>query len=260
MEEEVVKGVKNIISMNNKTLKKIIEDSKAGSEIEISSLVTADAFKALMAYYGRGIIDLEEHTICDLMILCFYYNDTNLYKICKDYILNHMTVEIANHFLNKLPELEETSMADFMNVTNDFILYNGWILLEENKILSNTVDALTYILKIPNLIVPDERHLLKNLLYYYNSIHLKSNNNKMKSEFCDNFKTVLSCINWKVLDENDLIRKSYDIGFEKVLNSSNISPEINRLYFTPTKNQNLNKYLADIIFNDVYIEEIDRII
>lgn len=260
VEEKVIKGVKNIISMNNKTLRTLIEDSKAESEIPISSLVTADAFNTLLTYYGRGIIDLEEKTICDLMVLCFCYNEKNLYKICKNYILNHMTIEIANHFLNLLPELEKSSLSDIMDVTNNYIMYNGWVLLEEHKILTNTVDALIYILKIPNLIVADEKSLLNNLLQYYS---VKSKERRViRSDLQNCFKEIFNYINWSELDMDDLnlIRKSYIINDTKLLSYNNNSPENNRLYFTPTKSLKLNEYLADIILDDVFIDQIDRIL
>lgn len=168
MGSEEILCSKSILCGFNDSFAELIKDSKFTGTISLYEGCSSSAFYNLEKFYGSGQISLDESNVIDLLLICVIYKEIQLLKKCKDYVINHLSINIIIHILNKVNLLfEKNKNNDIKEVILDYLCLYGRKLLYDNIITNLTINALEFILSIPNLIIQNETYLLKQIFNYY---------------------------------------------------------------------------------------------
>lgn len=250
-----------MITKNN-VFASLINDEHCEEEIELYSIVTPEAFELLLVYYGRGVVNVDDNTVCDLMLLCFCYNEMELFKKCKKYVVDHMNLTIAKHFLDILPNINDKKFKEIIDIVREFLLGNGWEFLESGEIYDMNIPALKLILSIPYLVVNDEKEVLSNLLLYYTE--------NQKNDTDKKFQKLLPFIRWEEIPSSmiNVVKKKRVISDSQLLTYFNQESGVKRTYFSifllysleATSNAVLNNYIINFILKDEFLNDVDSII
>lgn len=223
---EEVEGVKSIISSQNQTLSAIINDEKASSIIPISERIKINSFKMLLRYYGYGKIILTDENVCNLLYCCLCYNEMNLSNICKEYILNHLSINLVINLLKNLePNLIESDNGEFKIKIESFIRDNSIRIFCESKSLSLSVDKLDYINSISDVVQQTEGFSLQNISKYYHNT-LKKICEKKEESLINKIKELSSIldenyISYKKMNEEDL-KNSVESDLQSFVSNCNL--------------------------------------
>lgn len=256
IEGEEVSSVSSLLCISNDRLKSIIEDDKVEKQILLPYQVTKNAFSLLCNYYGYGLIEINEENVSEVLMCCICLNEMKLLSICEKYVLNHENERIIMGILNLMENIPENYLCTMKLRMNDYISLNCTSFLNNNEILKNLrFENLEYILKIDNLLIPDEKYLLDKILNHYNeSIKIIEDKDKKYNEIMKN-------LNWKKINIYEIDDKYLDLIDLNLIKKSKSENPIKRKYgrIPHTENTILNKMILNGIKDMDKIKEMNCI-
>lgn len=171
VEDEIVYGVKSILSYNNSTLKHLIQKNGESDEvIVLDPCISLQGFHNLLIYYGLQKPTITKENLVDTIISSLYFNEKQLFESCKQFFISNIDDSLLNEMCIFLPKLNPSPLVqEFKDYINKYIQSNNICNLSEGRCKS--LELLNYMLDISNLEVPSEEYLLELLFHlYYDSI------------------------------------------------------------------------------------------
>lgn len=223
---EEVEGVKSLICSKNQTLASIINDEKVDSVIPIYERIKMNSFKMLLRYYSYGKIILTNENVCNLLYCCLCYNEIDLSDKCKEYILNHLSIELVISLLENLEtKLIDNDKGEFQIKVESFIRDNSVKILSEPNTLSLSIEALEYINSVSHVVEKEGGFSLQNISKYYNNIIGKVYEKKQE-KLIKNIKELNNLldknyIDYKKINEEDM-KISIDCDLQSFVTNSNL--------------------------------------
>lgn len=230
--------------MRNPIFKQLILDNKDEEVISLNLSITTDVFIEIEKYYGGGTVVVNDRNIMVFLKFCYFYEEYNLFKKCKHFIVNHMNYELMVEVLKFISLIQAKEFGDIKNEIDKYYQLHCYIYFNNNIYLNFDVESLEYILSLQHIIIKSENYLLDKVVEYYD----KKEENKSEN------LTLFQYINLQALDMNQLKPKIMKLLISSLPNEEESNKEndkiniIERYYLEPP--ENIDSNLRDILLQN----------
>lgn len=192
---ETMNGIKCVLCYSNEIFRKLLLDTQVEDPLPVAENISKESMMMLFQYYGGGIVEINEENVCGILLLSLYYNEKELFCELKDYVINHMNVDIVKDLLNNVMKIEK--LNELYDLCDNYIRDNIYLMIENEILNEICINGLKHILNLDNILVRNENTVLNSLLSYYkvNKSEIEENN-ELKNEFSE----LLEYVNWKKVD------------------------------------------------------------
>lgn len=175
---KIIYGNRCLLCINNKKIENLIKtNNNPQSPIILNVNLPVDIIEKLFKYYYCGGIDIDYNNVCEIMKVCSYFEESDIYYKCIKFIRNNMNIEITHTIINNIELFRNNQNKEIISKMEDYLRINYYNYINKcifiytiniiDGFLSYSLQQLNYLLTINDVILPNENVLLTELLKYY---------------------------------------------------------------------------------------------
>lgn len=168
---------------------------------EVDKRVSRFGFKTLLKFYGFDSVLINNDNIYEIITSSIVFEENRLLEHCKNYICKYNNQEMCLKLIKNIHLFKGSTLyKSFLDKLIPVLRLYGNYYFEPNVLKTSSIDAVEYLLKMPDLVVSSESFVYESIAKYF--VHHYTNILEDNKYFHSKFASFSSLIQWPNIDKS----------------------------------------------------------